>query len=213
MSRHVPAGVVLTCMYCGDEIVIPAAVTLRGSVCADCGPEAEDPQDRAAAAGGPMERQAPTKQDQPVQPTPVAPAPQPEERDLFDAGPVALCKSIDIEEWVYFAFDFIHESPQLLANPRDIDAINLKAAFELRSLGQLRVAFRVVVSWLVSIDASTPRRQVGAAFWVTEGRDRAEAFIAAKTHAHQEAKRLKALGPFGYLPAREIQWSGNHDSQ
>jgi hypothetical protein len=105
--------------------------------------------------------------------------------------------SISIEEWLYLG-----ERP--VSTPHEVHLVTLFLVPIVST--PITARFVVVLNWQSSKDQGTPWRDVGPSFAVDPSfaGSRAEALNLAKRHATDQAKRLNAVGPFGFLPAREI---------
>jgi len=170
----------MLCTVCGVEVALGDELMPTGPVHAACQPidkPADPPEDTLGLETFPSEVFGPLQ---------------------FRPPKGARQFSIAIEEWFYLG-------ALVVATPFEI---NLPAIFVARMCSRpaYDVRFVVVLSWHSRDEQAVPWRDVGASFSISEGfgGDRAAALQAAKGTAMSEAKRLKAVGPFGFLAAREI---------
>lgn len=197
---HRPPATPIICLNCGDEIVIVAQYLPTGPLCARCAPPDQplqiphitpnDESGRRATAspedghpkGNAAQASADAGGDRAASSDPRAFCPP---RD-------ALNISIEVEEWI------VSETGGVLSSPRDL---LFSAGFCVSTGHPTRDLFVVVLEWMRFVDQERPYREIGPSF----GHEiRQMALLDATRFARAEARRLKAVGPYGYRPAREI---------
>lgn len=189
----------IICRNCGDEIVIVAQYLPTGPLCADCAPPDHPTQipqitpneehgRRATASpedGHPKENAAHASADAGVDRAASC------DPRAFRPAPRAQELAIEVEEWIY------QEWKVLLATPIDLMVDRLQTPLS----GPRYSRFMVILEW--SRDGGPTMRDIGVGFG-SALTDRHSALAEATAFARAEAKRLKAVGPYGYKPAREI---------
>lgn len=187
----------IICRNCGDEIVIVAQYLPTGPLCADCAPPDHPTQipqitpneehgRRATASpedGHPKENAAQASADAGVDRAASC------DPRAFRPAPRAQELAVEVEEWIYL------ESSFLLATPTDLYCEGALSGAPRYS------RFMVVLEW--SRDGGPTMRDIGVGF-ASGLTDRQAALAEATAFARAEAKRLQAVGPFGFKPAREI---------
>jgi hypothetical protein len=220
------------CVNCGDEIVIVAKYLSNGGpLCADCAPnEGREPDtlgppnwaERAEAAGDRAASSCTFKGCLRVNghtsfhTTVPAVAKREDAREatkalaagvaasIFRPESGAVGLAIEVEEWLYFDPGQLGAALYLLATPRDLYTHRLSEA-----AGCTRVSiFAVVLEWERPHGGPT-LRDVGAAFSCNTSAgqsalERTSCLAEAMSFARVQAKRLKAIGPYGYRLAREV---------
>lgn len=194
------------CTVCHDEVTLGGQLLPTGPTCADC------------AANAATEPEAPTHPNNPGSCTPRATedgdetaaadvadrAASPDEAlDVF--GPLqfrppkyAKQLSMSIEEWFFLGSRIVATPYELNLTGKFLASMYAEPDFDVR--------FVIVLSWVTVAEQGAPWRDIGPTLSIAEGfnGNRVAALQAATTEARTQAKRLKAVGPFGFIPARQI---------
>lgn len=220
MSTKRAAPPPLICVNCGDELVIVAHYLPSGPLCADCVPatdvleapashkstETEVSTPQATESKGDSTAEDPGDRLATLYGLPVVygtfPPPTPDPLD-FRPEPGAQGLAIEVEEWVWIGGvteegDLVRGTRYPLATPSDLSLPEMSLLTAWSDLPTYS-RFVVVLEWERAAGGPT-LRDIGP----TYGGDRQAALAGAMGFARAQAKRLKANGPFGYKPAREI---------
>lgn len=188
------------CTVCHDQVTLGGEVLPTGPICADCAalreahilfgnPDAPKPEGVITISSESVpEGQPDLHADQANTFGPL----------MFQPPKYAKQLSLSVEEWFYLG-------PHVVSTPYELHLAG-KFLTMMVTAHRHETRFVVVLSWQSADDQTAPWREVGPSFTVFDETPnaRAQALVEATANARAQAKRLKAVGPFGFVPARQI---------